>query len=182
MSRQITKLTTAHDAMIDVLITNPRVTNEQLAAEFGMTASWVASLRHTDLFRRRIAERREELVDPVLIATIEEKIRAATDLAVEHILTKLTAKIEDLSDQFVLRAAEFGSKAMGLGSGDKAPPEIPPDHLQDLAKRLIALQSSPRRAAQAEDVRFTEGAPGLEGHDATADADRGKAASGSDLC
>ncbi|WP_069269098.1 hypothetical protein [Paraburkholderia nodosa] len=50
------------------------------------------------MFNRGLADRREELIAPVLIATIEEKISAVTDLAVEHILAKLTAKTEDLSD------------------------------------------------------------------------------------
>jgi hypothetical protein len=167
MGRQITKLTTAHDAMIDVLLANPKVTNEELAAQFGMTSTWVATLKQTDLFKRRMADRREELIDPVLVATIEEKIRAVTDLAVEHILSKLANKTADeLSDQFVLRAAEFGSKAMGLGSGEKPPPEVQPDHLQDLAKRLIDLQSTQRRTEHAEDVRFIESSPGSESQDA----------------
>ena len=74
----------------------------------------------------------------------------------EHILAKLSVKTEDLSDQFVLRAAEFGAKSMGLGSGEKPEPDAQPDHLQNLAKRLIDLQSSHRRTEHAEDVRLSD--------------------------
>jgi hypothetical protein len=182
MGRQITKLTAAHDAMIDMILANPRITNEELAAQFDMTHTWVATLRHTSLFKRRMEDRREAVIDPLLIASIEEKIRAVTDMAVEHLLEKLTAKTGDLSDQFVLRAAEFGSKAMGLGSGEKPEPEMQADHLQDLAKRLIGLQATHRRTDHAEDVRFTESAPGREGHDARGPAGEVETDPGSDLC
>jgi hypothetical protein len=183
MGRQITKLTAAHDAMIDMILANPRITNEELAAQFDMGHTWVATLRHTDLFKRRMEDRREAVIDPVLIASIEEKIRAVTDMAVEHILEKLaTKKADELTDQFLLRAAEFGAKSMGLGSGEKPEPDAPPDHLQNLAKRLIDLQSSHRRTEHAEDVRFTEGAPRGAGQDAAGSAGESHADPGSDLC
>jgi hypothetical protein len=88
-----------------------------------------------------MASRREEIVDPQLKLTVDERFRGVTIRSLERLMEKLDAPV--VSDQVVLRAVELGAKAMGIGGNAiVAPP--PADHLAQLANRLIDLQSRVR--------------------------------------
>lgn len=153
------RVTYTHDAMIDLIIARPQISNNELAAVFGYTAPWCSMIKSSDAFKARLAARRAEIVDPTLTATLEDRIRAVTERAVEVIAEKLEQPTAFIPDSLALRAAEFGAKAMGLGS---APPPSPvaQDHLEQLAKRLVALQSQHNRSnqdVQDVDARIVEG-------------------------
>jgi hypothetical protein len=157
-SRNITKWSRKHDAMVDLVIARPSITTDEIAQHFGYSPSWITVIITSDRFKDKLADRREEVIDPVLMASLEEKIKAVTDKAVEIILAKLQKAPDKLSDQFVMRAAEFGAKSLGLGQKGNAPAaETEPDHLHDLAARLVSLNNA-SRAAGAEDVTYVENA------------------------
>jgi len=151
----VAKTRYTHEDMIDFIIANPGISQNALAARYGYTASWVCRVMSSDAWQSKMAARREELVDPTLVASINERFSAMTILSLERLMEKLDKPA--VSDQVVLRAVELGAKAMGVGSN--APPPAPPgqDHLAQLANRLIDLQSNIRRA-----VGVTYEAEGLE--------------------
>jgi hypothetical protein len=92
----------------------------------------------SDAWQSAMAARRAELVDPTLVATIDERFRGITLLSLQRLQQKLEAPT--VSDNVVLRAVELGAKALGVG-GNAPPPAPPQDHLAQLAQRLIALQA-----------------------------------------
>lgn len=144
--RDLVKVRYSHDAMIDLIVAHPMISQNQLAAYFGYSPAWVSTVMASDMFRARLQARRAELVDPAILASIEERFQAIVTKSQEVLLSKLSAP--SVPDNLVLRAMELGAKALGLGGN--APPVAPPvpqDHLNSLAQRLLDLQSKVRESA-----------------------------------
>lgn len=135
-----------HDAMIDVIIQNPAIAQGELAIWFGYTESWVSLIMSSDAFRARLEARREELVDPSIRLTIEERFRALATKSLEVLQKKLDNP--NVSDQLALQAAALAAKSLGLGlPKNVAPPAPEPDRLERIGGRLLALLGE--RAIQA---------------------------------
>ena len=155
---QITKIRYTHDAMIDLIVANPRITQNQIAAQFGYTPAWISTVMATDLFRERLAERRMELVDPAVSASINERFKALVFRSAEVLMEKLSAPVSQIPDNLALRAAELGARGAALGgfAAHAAPvaPPPPADSLSLIADRLLALQGNIRaqRTLNAEDA------------------------------
>ena len=131
------KISYTHDKLIDVMIAQPRAKRQELADIFGYSPEWISRVTNTDAFRMRMAARREEVVDPMLAATLEERFRAVTARSLDVLQEKLDQPAMTIPDNLVLRAAELGAKVFAQQA-----PSPPPatDHLDRLADRLVALQ------------------------------------------
>lgn len=145
-----------HDAMIDLILAHPEMTQGAIAAHFGYTEGWISSILASDAFQNKMAARREEIIDPDLKATIEERFRALVIQSLKVLQAKLTAP--QVSDAVALRAAELGAKALGVG-GHKPPAAPQTDRLEKLAERLIALQSNVRERVINGQVELLETQP-----------------------
>lgn len=133
---QVAKLRYTHEAMVDLIITVPGISQNQLAAIFGFTAAWVSNVIASDVFQAKLAERRAELIDPALIATIEERFKGLVVQSLDVLQQKLAKP--QVSDTLALKALELGAKALGVG-GNAAPAAVPVD-LSLLRDRLLALK------------------------------------------
>ena len=134
----IAKISYTHDSMIDMIIAEPMIAQKDLAARFGYTAPWVCQIIASDAFQARLAARKGELVDPTLIATLEERMKGLVIQSIE-ILKERLAK-PTVSDAVVLRSLELGAKSLGMGV--KAPVVMPPpsaDRLEMLSENLVKL-------------------------------------------
>lgn len=108
-----------HEAMVDTLIAHPATTPAQLAVMFGYTVEGVRIVMRTDAFREKLAERKGELVDPLLTAKVEDRLNALADLSIQKLLEKLNNPAP--SDKLVLGAAELSTRALGYGARKDAP-------------------------------------------------------------
>ena len=131
-----------HEAMIDLIIEHPEYLQKQLAAHFGYTEGWISNILASDAFQERMAARKEQIVDPTIKATIEERFRALAIRSLEVLQMKLNSSV--VSDNVALRAAELGAKALGIGGHAVPKPPVSADRLVTLAERLVGLQSSIR--------------------------------------
>lgn len=139
--RAVAKVRYSHDAMIDMIIANPWVSQNKLAEVFGYTPAWVSLVMSSNAFKERLAARKAELVDPALVTSIEERFKALVTRSLEVLQEKLSAPASVVPDGLALRAVELGAKALGLGGNAPPPPvQVPSDHLDKLAQRLVALQ------------------------------------------
>ena len=152
---RLRRISYTHDAMIDLIIEQPELNQGQIAAHFGYTESWMSNIMASDAFQARMAARREEVIDPELKATIEERFRALVIQSLKVLQNKLNAPM--VSDQVALRAAELGAKALGIGG--HAAPKPPADlgRLERLAERLVTLQSGVKERVlnEKDGVRIT---------------------------
>ena len=135
------KVRYSHTDMIDFIIANPQTTQNALASRYGYSVGWVSNIMASDAWQSAMAKRREELVDPTLVATIDERFRGITLQSLERLKQKLEAPA--VSDNVVLKALELGAKALGVG-GNAPPPPPAADHLAQLANRLLDLQAGVR--------------------------------------
>lgn len=147
----------SHKALADAMLLNPSITGRQLAVLFGRTPQWVYLVQSTDAFQAYLSRRQEDLVDPSIRATLNERARALTLRSMEVMQEKLARPIDAIPDQFALRAFELAAKATALGGNAPPPPAPNPgEFLPELARRLEALRSP---APQIVDVTSREVAP-----------------------
>ena len=148
------KIRYSHEAMADLLVQNPWISQNQVAAHFGYSVSWVSTVITSDAFQSLLASRREEIVDPVLKATLEERFRGLVHRSLEVLAEKLDKPAASIPDNVVLRALELGARGIelgGFGRPQVAPPAPPePNRLEALANRLVELQSNVRKGITYE--------------------------------
>lgn len=102
-----------HDAMIDLILRDPAVSQNKLAAHFGYSVGWVSRVVCSSAFQARLAERKTELVDPTILQTLDEKFNAAANLSMEVLIEKLAIT---RSPDLALKVGELSSKALGYGA------------------------------------------------------------------
>lgn len=109
----ISKVSYSHRAMVDYIIANPRCTNRDLATHFDYSEAWISRVKNSDAFNEVLADRRKELHDPVIVATIKENLQSVAQRSMESVMSKLNGphRLED-----ALRAMEISTRSLGYGS------------------------------------------------------------------
>ena len=103
----------SHEAMIDVVIANPTITQNQLAEQFDRSVPWISRIFGSDAFQAALAKRREEITDPFLIATIEERFRGLAYQSLDIITEKLAAS---RNVDLALKGLDIAAKSLGFGA------------------------------------------------------------------
>lgn len=102
-----------HDALIDMIISNPAVSQGELAKMFGYTQGWLSRVMNSDAFQARLALRKSDVVDPTLVLSIDEKLRALASKSLDVVMDKLAVT---QNPDTALKALEVTSKALGYGA------------------------------------------------------------------
>ncbi len=114
------KVSYTHDAMIDLMISCPMISQADLAAHFGYSQTWVSQIINSDAFQSRLRARKSELTDPVIVQSIEERVSAAAQRSLDIVLEKLETGNAEYAlkvAQTMLAAKGFGARTAGQGSG-----------------------------------------------------------------
>jgi len=111
---EIAKVRYTHDAIIDEILVNPAISQGELAKNFGFTQAWISIIVNSDAFQERLRERKGELVDPKLVASIEARLDALARVSLDALLKKV-----EQHDRIPLKTMELVSIAK-LGTGDRA--------------------------------------------------------------
>lgn len=172
------RLRYSHDAMIDIIVMNPAVTQAELAETFGYTQAWVSVVMASDAFRERLEFRRGELVDPAIGATLRERFQALAQKSLDVVLAKLSKPIDAIDDATALKAMELGAKALSVGGFGKAPeaaaaPVRGMDNLNALSDRLTGLlRRANMETSNVQDAQIIDAGTGeilpAAGHEAHA--------------
>jgi hypothetical protein len=107
---------------------------------FGYSTAWVNLSIQSPLFKNILDKRRAEIVNPIIIATTQERLQAVVDRSLDVIHEKLNKNPDQVSEALALKALELGSKALGMGQPKKEELVVDVSHLDNLAKRLVALK------------------------------------------
>ena len=143
-----TKRAFSHEALMDAMMLNPRIDNKELAQIFGYSAAWIGTIVNSDAFRVALHRRKSEIIDPTLVATLEDHYRNMAIRSVQVITQKLNAPAEAVSDDLALRAAALGATMFKQTA--PAPAAVPESSIDKLADRLIALQQGFRGTTLVE--------------------------------
>jgi hypothetical protein len=107
------KIKYTHQALIDQVIANPSIDRNELAKIFDVTPNWVSRITNSDSFLEALAARRVEIVNPLVTATVEERLKMVATKSLESVLTKLDG---DHTIDHAMKAAELSTKALGYGA------------------------------------------------------------------
>lgn len=126
-------------ALIEFLLAHPAMPQKDIAAHFGQGISWLATVVASDSYQQAldVSGKRDLILDPFFTATLEERFRALTLHSLNVLGTKLSAS--GVADATVLKAAEIGVKALGLGLPKQLekPVEVEDKSVDRLAERLL---------------------------------------------
>ena len=135
------KMRYSHQAMVDLVLEDPTLSQNAIAAYFGRTPSWISTIFTSDAFKAQLEARRAEIVDPELRMSLRERFEALATQSLKVLQEKISRPADQVSDQLVLKAVELGAKALGIGGN--APQQVlvtSEERLSSLAHRLIALR------------------------------------------
>ncbi len=106
-----------HDAMIDFILANPAASQGEIAKVFGYTQAWVSRVINSDAFNKRLAERKDDLIDPTIIMTAEERLRTLMVTATNRIQEKLEQPLAQAGVvDTALKALDLSTRALGYGA------------------------------------------------------------------
>lgn len=110
-NQRIYKVSHIHECIINEMIADPTRTITELAEIFGYSTSWMSRLTNSDSFQARLAERRQEVMDPSIRARLKDKLETVTIVALDSIQRKLESP--EASAEFAI--ASLGIVQQGLG-------------------------------------------------------------------
>jgi hypothetical protein len=139
----IQKVHYTHDAMIDLIIENPAIDQREIARHFGYTEGWVSQVFAADAFQARLAERKDEIINPALKATVEERFKALVLQSMEVLRRKLESAA--VSEETALKTLEIAAKAAGYGARTTT------QNIQQFVVQVPGKASSAEKWAEAHD-------------------------------
>lgn len=139
----IAKTSYSHDALIDLILANPAITQNELAATLGYTPGWVSQVIGSDAFQAALATRKDQIVDPLLRGAVEESFKGLVLQSMHKLREKLEA---NPSDNLVLEVFKNSTRALGYGSRIEVNANVKHSH------SLIGVLSSLPPAARLKDV------------------------------
>lgn len=102
--------------MIDKMLTltgaGEKYTQKTIAAQFGVSEMWLSCIINSDAFQARLAERKTELVDPLLRGQLDEAMKGLVNKSIDILRDQLAKKPTFDNALEVFKAA---SKGLGLG-------------------------------------------------------------------
>lgn len=129
--RSIQKVAPKHEQIINWFIANPHRRNSDCAAFFGVTQTWLSTIKRSDAYKARMNQRLTEMAADVREAFIEQmdlgtlgKLGIAADIA----LDRLTDQLETCDDpEFLLDATDklchrlgFAPKSTPISTGPQS--------------------------------------------------------------
>lgn len=133
----IQRVSYTHDAMIDLIIREPRIKQGEIATYFGYTEGWVSRVMGSDAFQARLAKRKEEIVNPELIQTFEERLKGLAAQSLDVITAKLEAT---KSPELAIKALQLSTTALGFGA-----------RAQNIAQQNNFVVALPQKAASEQE-------------------------------
>lgn len=108
------KLSYTHDAMVDLIVENPLISQGELARTFGFTEGWISRIVRSDAFQEKIAARKSDLVDPMILQSLEQRFESLANRSAEVLMEKLD--LPNVTADVALKALEVSSRALGYGA------------------------------------------------------------------
>ena len=138
---------------VDLIINNPDYSSKQLGEIFGKPQSWVAQVLASANFQSALDPRRTEVLNPEYAMTLEERFRGLTIRSLNILQEKMEAG-KVLPDMTVLKIAELGIKALGMGqkAAEKAAPEEAPKNSSEMVADRIMAAMAKRKETERGDA------------------------------
>jgi hypothetical protein len=148
-----TTLRYSPELMVDLILNNQDFSPKQLGEIFGRPQSWVAQVLASQSFQTALDPHRAQVLNPEYAMTLEERFRGLTIRSLTVLQEKLEAG-KALPDLTVVKIAELGIKALGMGQKVEkptSPEDIPQNSSEKVAERIMAAMQK-RKEAEASNT------------------------------
>jgi hypothetical protein len=150
-SQPVAKLHYTHEAMIDLILVHPAISNEELALTFVYTASWISTVVVSDIFQAKLAARREQIIDPELRTSVRTQFKGLLERSMEILRHKMDKPAGEVPDQLAVQVAKMASTSLGFGVKEtKVSVQETHLHLSELGNNLVGLLRQRKSEAQRE--------------------------------
>ena len=103
-----------YDAIIDFVLSNPRATRKEIATAFGYKSEQsITILINSDAFQARLHARREDLIDPLILGNVQDRIKGLADKSIAILEQKLEGSADG---NFALKVLEVTQKSQDYGA------------------------------------------------------------------
>jgi len=143
---QVKKVRYTTDAVIDEILVNPSISQGELAERFGYTQAWMSIIVNSDAFKNRLAERKGQLIDPQITASVEERLEALGKASLDRLLDRVHSTVP-------LKPLELVAMAK-LGVGNRADKPVTPQ-----TQNNLYVLSMPAPAASSKEWLSTARRP-----------------------
>jgi hypothetical protein len=118
MSHQNQKVSITHDAIIDFVIARPESTYREIAGAFSYTPEGIGIICRSDSFKARLESRKEDLVDPIIRQSVEERLQGLAHASIDILQRKLATSDDP---KLALAVLDSSSKASAYGARQGLP-------------------------------------------------------------
>ena len=157
----IAKVSYNHEAMVNMIVAEPWISQNELARRFGMSASWISTIICSDLFQARLAARREDLVDPEVRSSLKLQFEGLLSRSMEVLRHKLDLEPDQVPDRLAVEVAKMAGKNLGLSGPPVVSVQETHVHLEELGNNLVGLLRR-RRAENTYEADY-QGNPQQQG-------------------
>lgn len=105
-----------HEYVIDLMLTNPELNQNQIAAMLGKTPAWLSRVVNSDMFQMAKAQRRADH-NSGIHASIVDKLESLADLALDAMTERVLQHGNTLPMSTLKETCDMALKSMGYGSG-----------------------------------------------------------------
>ena len=112
----IAKVGYSHEAMADMILSDPTISQDELALRFGYTAPWISQIICSDAFKALLAKRRDKFVDPIVAASIKQQFEGLAARCLEVLRAHTNKKADEVPPQLAMQALKVASQALGYGA------------------------------------------------------------------
>lgn len=123
-SKAVASIHIGHEGIMDMILANPACTLKELSAATKYSVPWLYRLLASDLFQARLRERHKEMVDPMLAASLNERLKAVGFLSCDVLMDKLADP--NVSASVALRGVEMAARLNAPGT---RAPRVPEGHI-----------------------------------------------------
>lgn len=131
MIEGVARVRYTHEAMANMVIADPSISQNQIARHFGYSVGWISRIFNSDAFQAYLHSRIEDLQDPELRARvnarmhqIEEQLKTIADLSLNRVISRLSGEdpvtglpdVRPIEDDFLLKTAQMAKDALGFGA------------------------------------------------------------------
>lgn len=161
-----------YESLADVMVANPRWTQNELAAHFGRTAATISTIVNTDAFKAYFRQRRDQHAE-TLDAGVRNKMFNVVDKSLEMILEHLEKKRDTIPLDMLQRTAESTLRSLNYGIEPRGPSvsvnvnQNNTTHLVPVAVSIDDLEAA-RAALRANQMRVVSPPPLQLEHENTA--------------
>ncbi len=113
VSASIQKMSHKHEEILNFLLLNPTMKMGEVAAIFGVTFPWLSTIVWSHAFQDQLARRKDQIFDSAVLASIDDKLVAASHVTLDAYLEKvpnLTADQLISANDKLLNRLGYGTK------------------------------------------------------------------------